>query len=53
MPSSGIKITVCLLLVRKAERMRQLAIPNSNWTDNIKMHFGEVRLCDVDWTDLA
>jgi hypothetical protein len=41
------------LLVRKPEGKRPLGRARRRWMDNIKIGFGEVRLCDVDRIDLA
>jgi hypothetical protein len=37
----------------KPEGMRPLGRPRRGWVSNIKMDFGQIKFCGMDWTDLA
>jgi hypothetical protein len=49
----GEKRNTYRLLVGKPQGKRPLGIPRHRWVNNIKMAFGEIRRCGVDWIGLT
>jgi hypothetical protein len=49
----GEKRNACRLLMGKPKGKKQLGRRRRRWVDNIKMDFGEIGWCGVDWIGLV